>query len=346
MTRSAGISSPSAVRTPTTLGDPPTWNLPGISPVTLTPRRNVTPGWSAAYWATAASITGRLPVTNLKTSSPGPSRPVGDRRAACPRADRSTRIRRRPAAGEPGQLTVGDTTESGEQVVGLMKLRDAACAPSDPRHAEWRSGGGAWIRLEDGDPVPVAPQHRSDARTDHAATAYDDRTHVLPTPRPRARHLGYDERPSHLLRHDTRAGPMLRGEVRAWQGGVVSPIESVVHGQPVPGVRTVASTESRRARHESSARSRSPTPRPSWPLPRRPPAAQAGMGKRARTGPRPRDRPHRSADRGQRRGLGSVGHAGDRQAVRRGAGRGSRDRRHVRLLPRRRAPAVRADGAE
>ena len=65
-------------------------------------------------------------------------------------------------------------------------------------------------------------------------------------------------------------------------------------------------------------------------------AAQKEWARRARSRARARDRAGRPAGRGQQGGAGAAGHARDRQAVPGGAGRGPGDRRHLRLLPRRR----------
>ena len=94
----------------------------------------------------------------------------------------------------------------------------------------------------------------------------------------------------------------------------------------------------------SSPRCCSGTRRRSWTPPRRARRAEGvggGAGSRARAG----DRAGRAAGGGQQGGAGRAGHARDRQAVSRGAGRGPGDRRHVRLLPRRGTAAVRADRA-
>ena len=120
---------------------------------------------------------------------------------------------------------------------------------------------------------------------------------------------------------------------------------SVVNGSPVIGARTVAeheSGEAGRGRRRGVVRRRTDLRRRGGGGPEGPDRVGRGSGAH----PRPGDRPHRPARRGQRRGAGPAGHRRDRQTVRRGARRGPRDRRHLRLLPRRGPPAVRPDRAE
>ena len=69
------------------------------------------------------------------------------------------------------------------------------------------------------------------------------------------------------------------------------------------------------------------------------------MGRRAGARARPRDPAARPARGGQQGGPLAPGHARDRQALRRVAGRGPGDRGHLQLLPRRGAAAVRPDRA-
>ena len=74
--------------------------------------------------------------------------------------------------------------------------------------------------------------------------------------------------------------------------------------------------------------------------------AQRGWAATPAPGARAGDRAHRPAGRGQRRGAGPAGHRGDRQAAGRGPRRGAGGDRHLHVLRRRGAAALRADRAQ
>ena len=75
-TRSAWTCVAPPMVTPATCGTPAIDSAPVTRPVTATPRQTVRPSVHLAAWATAASSTGRRPVTVSKRSSPSRLPPV------------------------------------------------------------------------------------------------------------------------------------------------------------------------------------------------------------------------------------------------------------------------------
>ena len=88
-----------------------------------------------------------------------------------------------------------------------------------------------------------------------------------------------------------------------------SPITSVVNGVGGRPASDAAPAPTRPGWTRSSARCPSPTRPSSCDAAESAKKAQAALGGGPGAGPRPRDRPHRPADRGQRRGAGPAGHA-------------------------------------
>ena len=217
-TRSARISSPVSVTTPTTWGTPSRAGSPVNSPFTATPRRTVRFGVAAAVRAKAASTMGRRPVIASKRSSPSRKPPVTDSGAERDGvvAKHAVRVERLDGLR---QLGLGDLAEARQEEVDHPELVDPLPFPRVPRLVA-RGRRRRRVALQHRHLMAIAGQQHGGRQTAHAAAHHKNARHgPVPLPFPRTTGGRYPGPPRHGVasRWSPAAGHVSRSRsTRRW----------------------------------------------------------------------------------------------------------------------------------